>query len=303
MEHSEQLVNTISPFATNEPYVARVKNIDVLPSGNFTWIMNDVTNFRLAYSQSVNRPEFRELSSFYFYDYNVFEGTFGNPLLVRALSRNYDVRFELFPDLGDVLAVSYFYKGITNAIEVKILPSTNPERTWFNSPQGRNFGWEFELRKNLGFLGSYFRNFSVGGNYSSITSEIEYEQGYKVDSAGVYVDRFSTETRDMQGQSPWTINVYLAFTEPTLGTSVSLLYNEYGERLDAVGDKREFDILEQPRGIVDIAVTQPIMTGFELKFAARDVTAKRKEYYTREGQLYRTTFQGRSYSLQASFTF
>jgi hypothetical protein len=222
---------------------------------------------------------------------------------VRALSRNYDVRFELFPDLGDVVAVSYFYKGITNAIEVKILPSTNPERTWFNSPQGKNYGWEFELRKNLGFLGPYFRNFSVGGNYSRITSEIQYEQGYKVDSAGVYVDRFSTETRDMQGQSPWTVNVYVAFTEPTLGTSVSLLYNEYGERLDAVGDKREFDILERPRGIFDIAITQAVMEGFELKFAAKDVTAKRKEYYTREGQLYRTTFQGKSYSLQASFTF
>jgi hypothetical protein len=303
MENSEQLVNTISPFATNEPYVARVKNIDVLPSANFSWIINDVTNFRLAYSQSVNRPEFRELSSFYFYDYNTFEGTFGNPLLGRALSRNYDARFEWFPDLGDVVAMSYFSKGITNAIEVKILPSTNPERTWFNSPKGKNYGWELEVRKHLGFIGSYFRNISVGGNYSRITSEIEFEQGYKVDSSGVFVDRFRTETREMQGQSPWTLNLFLAFTEPTLGTSLSLLYNEYGERMDAVGDRREFDILERPRGILDLSVTQPVMAGLELKFTAKDITAKRKEYFTREGQLYRTTFQGKSYSLQASFSF
>jgi hypothetical protein len=302
VEHSEQLVNTISPYATNEPFIARVKNIDLLPSGNLTWVINDLTNLRLAYSQSVNRPEFRELSSFYFYDYNLFEGTFGNPLLERAVSRNYDVRFETFPDIGAVFAVSGFYKGITNAIEVKILPSTNPERTWFNSPQGKNYGWELELRTTLGVFGDYFRNLSIGANYSRIYSEIEYPEGYKVDSAGVYLDKFRTATREMQGQSPWTANLSFTFTEPTLGTTLNILYNEFGRRIDAIGDKRDLDVIEQPRGILDLSVVQPVMQGLELKMTIKDLNAKKKEFRTREDRPYRTLFQGTTYSLQASLT-
>jgi hypothetical protein len=303
VENSEQLVNTISPFATNEPYIARVKNIDLLPSANLTWIISDITNLRLAYSQSVNRPEFRELSSFYFYDYNIFEGTFGNPLLLRAVARNYDVRLEMFPDPGEVLALSGFYKGLTNAIETKILPSTNPERTWFNSPLGKNYGWECELRKSLGFLGGYFRNFSIGANYSRIYSKIDYLEGYKVDSAGVYLDKFRTATREMQGQSPWTVNLSFTFAEPDLGTTLNILYNEFGSRLDAIGDKRELDVIEQSRGVVDVSVTQPVVHGLEVKFAVKDLSAKKKEFRTREGKPYRSTFQGTTYSLQAAFSF
>ncbi|MCZ7556529.1 MAG: TonB-dependent receptor [Bacteroidia bacterium] len=99
----------------------------------------------------MNRPEFRELASFYFYDYSVYEGTFGNPLLRRALSKNLDARVELFPGLGEVLAVSWFRKEMKDPIEMKILISSNPERTWFNSPHGVNSGWEFEVRKSPDF--------------------------------------------------------------------------------------------------------------------------------------------------------
>ncbi len=307
VENSEHLVNTLSPFATNEPFVARVKNIDVLPSVNFTYLINDMMNFRLAYSQSVNRPEFRELSAFYFYDFNIFEGTYGNPLLARALSRNYDVRFEIFPDLGEVFALSYFHKSITNAIEQRIVRSSNPERTWFNSPRGRNRGWEIEMRKSLSFLGEYFHNFVIMANYTKVYSDIDYQVIFNVfdpNNPGqvIGIDSLYLQ-REMQGQSPYTINVSLGFTEPNFGTTISLLYNEFGERVDAIGDEREFDILEEPRGVIDLSVTQPIMGGLELKFSVKELNAKKREFKTREGKPYRSIFTGRTYSLQASFNF
>ncbi len=294
LENSEQLVNTISPFSTNEPYVARLKAIDILPSLNFTYIINDITNFRLAYSQSVNRPEFREMASFYFYDYSIYEGAFGNPLLQRALSNNFDIRFEIFPGVGELLAASYFNKQISGAIEQQLIISSNPERTWFNSPNGRNYGWEFEVRKSLDFLGRYFANFSITGNYTRILSAIEYP---------IYFGANTVATREMQGQSPYMINVSLLFREPTFGTTVNLLYNEFGQRLEAVADTREQDVLEEARGVVDASITQPVLSGLELKFTIKDWGAKRKKFVTREGNPYRTIFQGTTYSLQASFTF
>ena len=318
MENSEQLVNTVSPFSTDELFVARVKNIDVLPSANLTFVVNPAFNIRFAASQSVNRPEFRELSSFYFYDYSVYEGTFGNPLLQRAYSHNYDARIEYFPGAGEVLAVSYFHKSISNAIEQRIIPSSNPERTWFNSPHGVNRGWEFELRTTLGFLGAYGDNFSVTGNYTRIASDIEYTQGYKIDKGGgVYVDEYRTETREMQGQSPYMLNLSLLFREPVFGTSINILYNEFGKRLDAVGDERGLDVYEEARGAVDLSITQKLLARLDMKLTAREILVTNpgrldgaasdgrheRRFVTREGNEYKRILTDPTYSLQLSYTF
>ena len=303
VENSEQLVYTLSPFATNEPFRAEVRNVDVLPSINFSWQAMEDINVRFAYSHSVNRPEFRELASFYFYDYSVYEGTFGNPLLKRALSRNFDARVELFPGLGEVLAVSWFRKEMTDPIEMKILISSNPERTWFNSPNGVNSGWEFEVRKSLDFLGDYWSNLIIGGNYTLVQSEIEYQQGYKVDmGGGVYVDEFRTETREMQGQSPYMANLYIVFREPSLGTAVSLQYNSFGRRMHAVGDYRESDVYELERGVLDLTITQPLTGALEMKFSAHDLNPGELVFETRTGDPYRRIRNGSVYSVKLSYS-
>ncbi|MFA6235484.1 MAG: TonB-dependent receptor, partial [Bacteroidota bacterium] len=304
VENSELLVHTLSPFSTNEPYRAEVRNVDILPSLNFTWQASEDINLRLAYSHSVNRPEFRELSSFYFYDYSMYEGTFGNPLLKRALSKNYDVRVELFPGLGEVMAISWFRKEMSDPIEMKILISSNPERTWFNSPHGINNGWEFEVRKSFAFLGAYWSNLVVGGNYTIVSSEIEYQQGYKVDiGGGIIGDEFRTEYRQMQGQSPYMINLYMVFREPAMGTAISMQYNSFGNRLVAVGDYRESDIYEQERGVLDLTVTQTITTALEMKFSAHDLVPRDLVFQTRNGDPYRKIRNGSAYALKLSYAF
>jgi TonB-dependent receptor len=293
VENSDIRVNTISPTSTSDPYAAILHKVDVLPSLNLTYLFNEITNVRLAYSQSVNRPEFREMASFYFYDYVTGQGKYGNPYLSRAFSKNYDARIEIFPGVGELFAVGYFYKDISGAIEQQILISSNPELTWFNSPAGKNYGWEVEARKNLGFLGGYFANFAIAGNYTRVFSEILYP---------LYLGASEYGVREMQGQAPWVINASFIFREPNLGTTVSLLYNEFGKRLEAVGDQRQLDVFEEPLAIFDVAITQPITSGLGLKFTARDVGARTRTFITREGNPYSSIYRGTSYSLEASIT-
>ncbi len=304
VENSEQLVHTVDPeISEPTPFTARVKNIDVLPSVNLTYIMNGITNLRFAYTNSVNRPEFRELASFYYYDYNVYEGVFGNPNLKRAYVRNYDARLELFPDVGELFAISYFHKELQDAIEQRLVISSNPERTWFNSPKGQNHGWEIEFRKSFGFLRtleyegvlgdilSYFSNLAITGNYTRVFSEIEF-----VDERTLVAG-----TREMQGQSPWMLNLSLSFREPNIGTSVNMLYSSFGRRLDAVGDYTYLDVFEEPRNVIDLSVTQPVMEGLEMKFTVKDLTASEKSFTYRDGAKYKKLNYGRTFSLQASF--
>ncbi|MFN0158631.1 MAG: TonB-dependent receptor domain-containing protein [Bacteroidota bacterium] len=305
VENADQRVHTVDPdIAQPTPFTVLLKNVDILPSVNLTYLVNDFTNLRFAYSNSVNRPEFREMSDFYYFDYNTFEGMHGNTNLKRAFIRNYDARLELFPDIGEVVAVSYFYKNITDAIEQSLVISSNPERSWFNSPKGRNCGWEFEVRKSFGFMRDigasgimqdaldYLSNISVTGNYTRIHSEIDF-----VDERTLLPGK-----REMQGQSPWMVNLSLSFVEPNIGTGVNVLHSEFGRRLDAVGDYTYLDVFEDPRSVIDLSVTQPILKGVEMKFAVKDLTAQDKTFTYRPGEKYKKISTGRTYSLQASFT-
>jgi hypothetical protein len=303
MEDSEQLVHTTDPTSLNLPFVSRVATVDYLPSMNFTYQLNDITNLRLAYGHSVNRPEFRELASFYFYDYSLYQGAYGNPNLRRAYVRNYDIRFELFPGMGEVIAVSWFHKSLTDAIEVKTIPSSNPERTWFNSPKGTNAGWEFEVRKDFGFLGSWYRNIMVAGNYTIVESEIEYEDGAIVDGeTGEVIPVFST--RDMQGQSPYVINLSLLVNVPESGTRMTLLFHQFGDRMHAVGDLREKDIMELSHPTVDLTFIQEMpFDGVQLKFSWLNALDERKVFELRNGGSYRQLYTGSKFSLSMSYSF
>lgn len=298
LENSDQNVLTTDAPGSSKLINSQLKRVDILPSMNLTYLVNDITNVRLAYSHSVNRPEFREMSSVYIYDFDTYEALQGNPRLQRAYIRNYDVRVEVFPHIGDVLAVSYFYKSITSAIEERLISSSKPLRTWFNSDRGRNFGWELEIRKSLEFLGGYFRNFSITGNYTRIQSKIEYTEKLTDPNNQSNIIGEVVHTRPMQGQSPYMINLSLLFTEPTLGTTVSLLYNKFGSRIDAVG-YNDADTYEQPRDVIDIAVTQPLLSMLDAKFTVKDLNGK-DQVFTRGEHLYRRYSRGTTYSLSLS---
>jgi outer membrane receptor protein involved in Fe transport len=105
----------------------------------------------------------------------------------------------------------------------------------------------------------------------------------------------------MQGQSPYMVNVSFLYTEQSTGTSVNLLYNVYGRRMNAVGFLAS-DIYEEPREIVDLSASQPILAGLELKASVKNLNNSRSTL-TRDGILYERSISGRTYSLQLSKTF
>ncbi len=293
LENSLQNVFVPSTPEPNGPTDhAQLKNIDILPSANLTYIINDVTNLRIAYSHTVNRPEFREIARASYYDFITSEEVGGNPDLKRAYIHNYDARFEIFPEPGEVIAVSYFYKTISNAIEEQLNYASTRSRTWFNSAHAKNRGIELEARKSLGFIGGYFNNFSLSGNYTRIYSEVQFPI-----TTGNSSNTFVTMgTRPLQGQSPYTINLSLLFTEPTLRTTINVLFNKFGKRLDAVGFLTS-DIYEQPRDLVDMSIIQPLNYGIETKLTIKNIFTKER-ILTQQDRIYQRTNSGATYSLQ-----
>lgn len=292
VENSTQIVNSKDVSGEND-ITTELTNTDVLPSVNLVYVLDPHTNIRFAYSQTVNRPELRELASFAYFDFNTQTSIRGNEHLLRSFIRNYDVRFEIFPGAGELLSASIFYKSFTNAIEQVVVTGSalGSERTFMNADVARNYGIELEGRLGLGLVSTHLSNFSLRGNYSRIAS-----------SVNVVGTETTIEKRDrpLQGQSPYMINLGLVFDHPTLGTSVNLLFNRFGPRIAEVATAYEEDVIEQPRSVVDLVLTQPIFERYELKFMVKDLLAQ-EQIFLQGDKKARSNQKGTFYSLGISF--
>jgi TonB-dependent receptor len=290
-----------SPAAIDDPTLqtTRLQATDLLPSVNLKVSPFESFNIRLAHYQSVNRPEFRELANVLYLDFKTDQNTIGNPNLQRAYVHNNDVRLEYFPGAGEVVAVSYFHKNISNAIEERLVAA--PDRyvkTWFNSPSAVNAGWEFEARLSLGHIARILEDFSVTSNYTTVRSDVEYVEAH-TDASGNAIRTIAT--RMMQGQAPWTFNLGFYYIHPGFGTSVSIMLNKQGRRLSAVGDVRAYDVYEEPRDMVDVSIAQSLFGFLEAKLSAKNIFDKERILTSGEKRVpFSSWSQGSSYSMSLS---
>jgi TonB-dependent receptor len=120
LESNEQVLKSVD--LTNTPITVHLKNNDVLPSLNLVYNVSENTNARFSYFQSISKPELREIAPFGFNDFNRNVFVYGNPYdLHRTLVRNFDLRLETYPEAGELMSVSLFYKKFDAPIEVVYL--------------------------------------------------------------------------------------------------------------------------------------------------------------------------------------
>jgi len=296
-EYNRQQVNTYGRIG--ELIKTDLKNNDILPSLNLTYALNDKMNIRASVSQTISRPELREISPYGYVDFSTGIKVTGNPKLERSLIQNYDLRYEFYPAAGEIVSLSLFYKNFENPIEQVYAPGqNNPEISFENAKNGaKNYGLEIEARKNLGFITRYLNDFSVNGNLALVDSRIDME--------GLQSGATET-TRRMQGQSPYTINLGLYYDNYDLGSSVNLVYNKFGKRVSEVGRNGFNDIYEIGNDVVDFTVAQKLFEYFELKFSAKDILNKDKIFEQKVGdelKIVRRISTGTNYSLTASYKF
>ncbi len=275
--------------------------LDLLPSLNLLYKISTATNLRFSASQTLTRPTLREIAPFSFYDFQTLSVVRGNPTLKRALIKNFDMRYEIFPEAGEVISVGAFYKIFTDAIENTITPTSSGVEKSFANAEGNatNYGVEFELRKGLAFLSSDLSNFLFNANLALVSSDITVKQGTKVQPS-----------RSMQGQSPYSLNIGIYFTDPNAKTSINVAYNISGKKIAEVGLAGSWNegslsshTYELPRSVIDVSVIQPLFeNAFEIKFAVRDLLnmAQVREQF---GKQIESNVRGRNFNLSFAYRF
>lgn len=282
--------------------------VDVLPSANYTYSLTPKINLRASYYRTLARPEFRELSSAAIYDYELLALQQGNPNLKEAKIDNADLRFEFFPEAGQIISVSGFYKKFHNAIE-----SYNQDAgstriiTYINSDKVDVYGVEFEFRKNLDFIAKtdFLKKTTFYTNLSLIKS--------KVVTANTGINLKQTD-RPMVGQAPYIINAGLQHNFLNDKLSFNALYNRVGRRLIVAGGVLFPEIWEVPRNVIDLQLALKVIKNKgEIKFNAGDILSNRntqyydidvnKSYNRASDETISSYKPGSNYSLSFSYTF
>lgn len=279
---------------------------DFLPSANMVYALTTKTNIRLSYSETVNRPEFRELAPFGFDEYVSGLFVFGNENLKRAKINNYDFRYEFYPGRAQLLSTSVFYKKFTDPIEFVTLPTNINEATYQNHPTATVWGIEAEFRLLLSTLfGSkedgLLSKFTIAGNGAYMKSNVPKDPEAK------------EINRPLQGQSPYIINLSLGFNDDKAGLSSTLSFNRIGERLAIAGNKDRPDFYDVERTVVDFQIAKSFFENkVELKLNARDLLAQRIAVYldfdksksfTEQDRIFSSYVAPRVFTFTASFKF
>lgn len=264
MEDFDQLIGSVKK---SDPRHVWTQVRDYLPGVNVAYKLNNKTNIRLSGSQTIVRPEFRELSPFAFYDFELNAQVVGNNEARRTKITNLDLRYELYPKSGEVATVGVFFKHFKDPIEY-YFNQTGPATNTFNiqnSNTATAYGAELEFRKKLDFVSPQFKNFSLTGNVSYIHSRVK-------DTVAV--------NRPMQGQSPYLVNLGLQYDEEKSGFTATLLFNQIGRRILFVGNEAIPNIWEHPRPLLDLQLAQKFMNKkAEVRLGITDILNRRAYFY------------------------
>ncbi len=255
VEQSHIDVTTMRPNGTLAP-PAQLRNTDVLPSLAVTLHVAANQNLRLSATQTLSRPEYRELSSVQYRDLVFGLNVQGNPGLRRALIQNFDARWELYPSPAEVFSVALFAKHFDDPIERIIVGTTGANTISFvNADGATNYGVELEARKQLGEL-------TLFANSTLMRSRIQ--------PGNDSIASLSSKNRPMVGQAEYVVNAGLSYNS-TAGFGATLLYNVVGPRITEAGTTLIPDAYEQARNVVDLALRAPVTGNASIKIDAKNL--------------------------------
>ncbi len=227
----------------NEAYLNYkvLDEMNILPSASFVYRATSDVNVRIAASQTIARPSFKEKSLAQIYDPISGRTFIGNLDLEQTEITNLDLRFEKFMKRGELISISGFYKHFNNPIEIVVYKSETPTNfTPRNAVSADIYGAELEIRKSLSFLSD---KLSLASNFSYILSQVEITPNERIGKMNELREgQTLDDKREMQGQAPYIINVGMNYDNRESGFIANFSYNVQGPKLSIVGIGRLPDV-------------------------------------------------------------
>lgn len=252
---------------------AQIASSFLLPSLTATWNILDNVQLRGAYSQTITRPQFRELAFVQFINSETDENFLGNPFLINSRVNNFDARLEWYFDREQFVTIGGFFKDLENPIEeVGASSLDSPINTFINAPAARIFGFEFEYQQSLplhdwlkwDWLAT--RDFTIKTNYSYANSEVSADgdvvtasfNAGSIEQNIIAGESFIIDGRRLQGQSDHVVNLQFGFDNENAGSSFRILFNYASDRIRTTETlvANQPAIIEQPPLSLDLTYSK-----------------------------------------------
>lgn len=277
-----------------------------LPSATLKFNFADWGDVRLAYSQSLARPEYYAFIPHYSADLRKsFTSAAGNTQLEPSLSHNYDLILSFYSNEIGLFTVSGFYKKIDNFFYQANFEVIDPEvdnqmhdynftvpkgqyiNVWRNLDRTSHIqGIELSWQTHLWYLPSPFDGIVIGANYSRIESEAYYYTPTKESrSTGpnpweveeVRIDSFVT--RPLIDQPNNLYNVSLGYDYK--GFSIRFAYNFQGKTLSYKSNYPETDGYTHDYSRLDLSVRQKLpVDRLSVQLLMSNITREADKSYT-----------------------
>ena len=249
---------------------------DDLPSVGLVYEPIDEVTLRGAYSETVARPTFKELTPILQQEFLGGPIFIGNPNLRMGDVENYDFRVDHRPYEGGLFSVSWFRKELTNPIEyVQRISALFDYTTAVNYPKGELEGFEFEMRQEMGHLLGFLEGISVGANATFIDSEVilPADEAAGFEEPGI---RAPITSRDMTNAPEYLYNLFGTWDFESTGTQLGLFYTLQGDTLITGAGQANMNFLPNVYATafdtLNFSLNQRISKFLRLQFQAKNLT-------------------------------
>ncbi|MEZ6000862.1 TonB-dependent receptor domain-containing protein [Hyphomonas sp.] len=293
---------TIGMDLANNYTEAWIDEQDWFPAVTITWNPLDEIQVRGGYSETLTRPQFRELAPAVFNNSETDVTFFGNPYLQNASIKNYDLRAEYYFARDQFATFGLFYKDITNPIEEILVPAETLQTSFINAPSAELYGFEVEYEQilpmdqwtNMSFFDE--RELQVKANYTWSDSSVSADGDVAINigtnlnpvrgtasAAGRIQDG-----RRMQGQSEHLFNLQIGLLNESAQSEYNLLLNYVSERIRSgeILARNVPAFLEQPPMTVDFVWNKSFNMGsgdYEFSLNIQNLFGESYEAYQEYG--------------------
>jgi TonB-dependent receptor len=324
-QYNQFYTGTNQTGSINFDLVEMLDDLDFFPTVNLIYNLKENQNLRVSATRTIARPSFKELSYAEILD-PITGRTFIGGLypettnggseilwdgnLVSTRVNNFDIRWEMFQERGQMFSVSAFYKTFDKPIEmVQFLsdPGTFQPR---NVGNGSVVGLEFEFRKSLKFISPKLENFNWNTNLTVTQSQIKMsESEFRSRSLSAKEGQEVKDTRVMAGQAPYIINTGLSYQSFVTGWEAGVYYNVQGSTLNYVGFGNRTDTFTVPFHSLNLNVNKTfgaderIQAGFGIQNILNDKREQVFRAYEAQDQLFTSLSPGTKLTFRVGFSF
>ena len=263
--------------------VTAVEEQYFLPAFTATWNFAEDQQLRFGASQTIGRPQFRELAPQSYIDPESDREFTGNPFLVDTEILNLDARYEWYFARQQYLTAGVFYKDLERPVEsVVVLTGDQRQQSFLNAPAATVYGVELEAKKYFEFpdAGASFianKRWLVQANYTWSDSEVHVGANDVVRTQGgggadEQASFFIADGSRLQGHSEHVANLQLGWEDDTARSQATIIVNYVSERITARGagaaGAREPDYFQDPGVFLDFVYRKDFQyAGREMGFS------------------------------------